>query len=354
MIDSQALVLEMLFYCQLLCQRAGLKISTEYETKLKKMFEFSLYCVKPNGMIPQIGDNDSGRFLIFAKRPILEHKYLLTLAAIYYKDSSFKLPHFSFDEEAFWVFGRTGKKSYDELPSRIEPLASKAFPDAGWFIIRHHNDYCSICCGPNGQNGNGGHAHNDKLSFELMIDGQDVIVDPGTYVYTPYPKERNKFRSTAYHNTVKFNGYEQNKITEKDIFSLPERVRIKEACLKERGNHIVFQGEIQSAGLRQLRKVTLDKESGRYQIQDSVSYSKPLSGKLIFHLSPNLTSNSSGILTDETKSKIASIEVEGRSLEKAKYDFSSEYGVRVRAEYLAADISVMEKAQTINTHIRRA
>jgi len=348
------LVLEMLFYCQLLCQRAGLKFPIEYETKLKKMFEFSLYCIKPNGMIPQIGDNDSGRFLIFAKRPVLEHKYLLTLAAIYYKDSSFKLPQFNFDEEAFWVFGTAGRRAYDELPSRTEPLASKSFPDAGWFIIRHRNDYCFISCGPNGQNGNGGHAHNDKLSFELMLDGQDVIVDPGTYVYTPYPDERDKFRSTEYHNTVKIDGYEQNEIHQNSLFSLPDRVKIINSILRESQDETAFEGEIEYAGITHRRIVTLNSELGNWQIKDSVSCSKPISGKLQFHLSAGLTSDRDGILTDETGSKAATIEVEGSSLKKAAYDYSSAYGVKIPAEYLSADVSGAEQTRTINTYMWRA
>ena len=34
-----------------------------------------------------------------------------------------------------------------------------------------------------GQDGNGGHAHNDQLSIELNVDGEDWIADPGTYLY---------------------------------------------------------------------------------------------------------------------------------------------------------------------------
>lgn len=347
------LVLEMLFYCQLLCQRAGLKISSEYETRLKKMFEFSLYCIKPNGVIPQIGDNDNGRFLIFAKRPVLEHKYLLTLAAVYYEDSSFKLPHFNFDEEAFWVFGTAGKRSYDELPSRTDSLASKSFSDAGWFIIRHNTDYCSISCGSNGKGGKGGHAHNDKLSFELMLNGRDIIVDPGTYVYTPYPDERNKFRSTEYHNTVKIDGYEQNEIPRHGMFALPDRVKIKNATLRESQNENKFEGEIEYAGITHRRTVILNKELGNWQIEDDVSFSEPKNIKLMFHLHPNLTTNGSDIFIKGTNDKIASIEVEGRNLEKAKYDYSCEYGVSIPAECLVADISVTEKTRIINAYIRR-
>lgn len=345
------LLLELFFYAKLLGERAGIEFPTSYEDRIRKMFEFSLYCIKPNGMVPQIGDNDSGRFLIFHKRPILEHKYLLSLAAVYYRDSQFKLSSFTFDEEAFWIFGKTGKQVYDDLPFRGVPVSSKSFPDAGWYIMRHNDDYCFISCGPNGQDGNGGHAHNDKLSFELMLDGEDIVVDPGTYVYTANPKKRNKFRSTKYHNTINFNGYEQSQMPEKDMFSLPDRVRINEAALKEINNNIVFQGEIQYAGVEHKRRITLDKRSGNCQIQDSVSCLKTLNAKLTFHLSPNLTSEGNEILIKKPINKIASIEMQGNSLEKDEYDYSPEYGVKMKAEYLVANISVTKNIKTINTYI---
>ena len=61
----------------------------------------------------------------------------------------------------------------------------------------------------NGQKGNAGHAHNDKLSFELWIDNEPIVQDPGTYLYTAILEEREKFRSVKAHNTLQC-GIEQN------------------------------------------------------------------------------------------------------------------------------------------------
>ena len=238
------LVLEMFFYVELVGKRTNTIFPNEYKNKLKKMYEFSLYCIKPNGMIPQIGDNDNGRFFIFTQRKPLEHKYLLSLAAVYYMDSQFKLSAFCFDEEAFWVFGNPGKNSYETLAYRGVPLISKSFPNAGWYIIRNNNDYCFISCGPNGQNGSGGHAHNDKLGFELMLDKHDIVVDPGTYLYTPYPKWRNNFRSTGYHNTVVVGEMEQNDISRK-LFSMKQGVRVCSAILEQNDLAVIFEGKIE-------------------------------------------------------------------------------------------------------------
>lgn len=116
---------------QLLGERSGIIFPKQYKNRLRKMFEFSLYWIKPNGRIPQIGDNDNGRFLIFSKRPILEHKYLLSFATVYYKDSQFKQADWDFDEEAFWIYRKKGKELYDSITFRNDPIGSKEFPNAG-------------------------------------------------------------------------------------------------------------------------------------------------------------------------------------------------------------------------------
>jgi len=347
------LALEMFFYALLLCERAGIFLSESYKSKINKMFKCVLYYIKPTGMAPQIGDNDNGRFFKFSNRPILEHKYLLSLAASYFKDGNFKLKQLNLEEEPFWIFGKNTKTLWDNLPLGEGLLETKSFLHAGWHIIRHNNDYCFISCGPNGQGGRGGHAHNDKLSFELAIDGQDIIVDPGTYVYTPYPEERNKFRSTEYHNTIKFNGYEQNEILKDAIFGLLDRVKIKEATLEKTKNEIRFEGEIQYLDFTHKRIIILNKELRDWQIVDNIFCSKPTKAKLIFHLSPNLFYNEGFIFSKKTHKRIVLIEAEDYEIKKEEYDYSLEYGLKTKAECLIASIPAMRGSRTVTTYIRK-
>lgn len=55
-----------------------------------------------------------------------------------------------------------------------------------------------------------GHTHNDKLSVEVMIDGNYITRDPGGYIYTAFLRGRDKFRSVNAHNTIRVDGYEQD------------------------------------------------------------------------------------------------------------------------------------------------
>jgi len=119
-------------------------------------------------------------------------------------------------ETTLWCFENI--KKIKEKPSIN--LKSKEYKDGGYYILRNDKTYIIIKCGPNGINGNGGHTHNDQLSFELNVFGKDFIIDPGTYVYTADYKLRNLFRSTSMHNTLQIGNLEQNSFEEKELFRI--------------------------------------------------------------------------------------------------------------------------------------
>jgi len=87
-------------------------------------------------------------------------------------------------------------------------LVQAGYPDFGLFVFQSHRVYLAIRCGPQGQGGFGGHAHNDQLGIELNVDGQDWIRDAGTYLYTPSPAHRDRYRSTNAHFTPRIDGAE--------------------------------------------------------------------------------------------------------------------------------------------------
>jgi hypothetical protein len=66
-------------------------------------------------------------------------------------------------------------------------------------VVQSPRLFLAVRCGSIGQRGNGGHAHNDQLHVELVIDGVPCTTDPGTYVYTPLPERRNEYRSVRAH-----------------------------------------------------------------------------------------------------------------------------------------------------------
>ncbi|MDE3047274.1 MAG: heparinase II/III-family protein, partial [Verrucomicrobiota bacterium] len=147
------------------------------------MGDFIRDITKPDGTIVQFGDNDSGRFLkIFPDLDERNHQYLIR---------SIRNCH---------GLNSVIRAQLERHTETSVPFAH--YTDFGLSIHRRGPWYLAMRCGSIGQKGNGGHAHHDQLSFELAVRGVSMIIDPGTYVYTPWPEERRRFRSTSMHNTL--------------------------------------------------------------------------------------------------------------------------------------------------------
>jgi hypothetical protein len=81
----------------------------------------------------------------------------------------------------------------------------ETFPDYGITCTTFSRDGLSrllLDHGPLGMAPSFGHGHADALSFTVEIDGQELLVDTGTYSYTGKPEWRDYFRSTRAHNTI--------------------------------------------------------------------------------------------------------------------------------------------------------
>jgi len=175
----------------------------------RKMFVVYRDIVQPDGLIPLIGDNDSGRFLYLEAPEIdkRDYRFLSLIGAAIFEDNSLLIEH---DERhleyAELLLGRS--LSF----GAITKAESVCWKEAGFYIMRDNNDgYAFINCGPVGTNGKGGHAHNDKLALTLQLEGKDIFVDPGIYAYTASEYFRNAYRSVKAHNTLSLDGEEQNR-----------------------------------------------------------------------------------------------------------------------------------------------
>jgi hypothetical protein len=157
-----------------------------FQERVTRMKGFTERVRRPDGRLPQIGDNDSGRFLSkFVSTQLVE----------------------GVPVQRGPVRGDEGR-----LPSgkgMLNGLTLHGYPDFGLYVYRSERLYLAMRCGGLAGRASYGHFHNDQLSFELCADGIPLIVDPGTYVYTPLPEERNRFRSTGMHNTLCMDGMEQ-------------------------------------------------------------------------------------------------------------------------------------------------
>jgi Heparinase II/III-like protein/Heparinase II/III N-terminus len=219
------------------------RLSSDFRGRLESMLRFVADYTRPDGLAPQFGDGDDGRFLPlddYGELDPRDHGHLFCQAA-----------------------------------RNFQPQGSAAYPEGGWYILRGGDAYALVHCGGTGRDGLGGHGHNDQLSFELAVFGRPIVIDPGTYAYTSDPAARNLFRSTGFHSTISVGGAEQNELRGDDLFLMPDRSRAEPILWEPRSGGAAFVGR--HHGFRalnppatQTRRLELDAAGQSLTIRDTV------------------------------------------------------------------------------------
>ncbi len=203
------LVLELFYTSTILCLRNNFQFPSAYMERLERMFDFVQAYTRPDGSIPLVGDADDGRLFRFMMNDnVNDHRHMLSVGAILFQRSNFKHAAKGFSQDALWLFGTEGFEKYQMLKEKPRLTHSQAFEHGGFYIMQNENVHLFVDAGDIGMNGQGGHGHNDTLSFELWIDGEPLIIDSGTYAYTFDIAARQEFRNTRAHNTIVVDGNE--------------------------------------------------------------------------------------------------------------------------------------------------
>ena len=326
------LVLEFYIFTLLACKRAKVPIPRQFEEKIKKMVHFELCAIDLDSQVPQIGDDDSGRLFKFYDLPPHYHGYILDLATLLFSDSKFKLSKKKPDLLTLFIFGSAGIKKWLGYSKSNDIFRSHTFEDAGWAILRDSTNYCFFSCGPVGQGGKGGHSHNDKLSIVLILDGEKILVDPGTFVYTSQPKWRNKFRSTRYHNTLMVDANEQNGL-EFGIFELVSQSIPKIGNIISKLDNIVVSGKLlYDKGFIHSRKIKMLKGVPNIEITDDITgngENRMLKADIIFNLAPGCKYDPQNKVI-EVNGKYFSLQIsEKGKISQLKSFYSPHYGKKV-------------------------
>jgi uncharacterized heparinase superfamily protein len=296
------LVTEMFLSATILARLNGHTFSPAYMERLEKMVEFVMYLTKPDGTVPLIGDNDNGRLHRLKvweapEREWVDHRYLLAIGAVLFEREDFALAAGNQWEEAIWLLGKRAITFRDRLEvsgSNVSlTLKSRGFSDAGIYILRDQDLYMAITTGAAGQNGRGGHAHSDALSFELCVDRVTWIVDPGMVVYTADYDMRNRFRSTAFHNTVQVDGEDVNLFNPRKLFSMD---KVNEATVlkwADKSTEVVFEAEHRGysrfeAPVIHRRRIRLDKSNREWLLRDLFLGEGRHKLEFFLHLAPDV------------------------------------------------------------------
>jgi hypothetical protein len=289
------LVTELFLITTVLCNKNNIHFSADYMARLEKMCEFIMNITKPNGLSPIIGDADDGRLSILSNYSTWirnDFRHLLGIAGELFDRDDFRYYGKDYIEDTLWIY-----QNYKSNVEKPKPLTSIAYRDGGYYILRNDRVYCCIRCGELSFRGDGVHSHNDQLSFELNVDGEDFIIDPGSYVYTADYKMRNLFRSTEMHNTVQVEKFEQNDFEEYNLFYMKEQTYAKNHGFNMNffeGTHIGFK---EKCNIIHKRTVLLEENS--VLIKDQLIGDTNKNAQLTLILSPDVV-----IKLEESENKV--------------------------------------------------
>ena len=211
--------------------------------QLEKMVEVLMIVRRPDGSVPNFGDNDDGRLFMLNDLAVDNYDHVFSTAAVLFRRDDFKYFSKALDEETFWLLGVDGVETYRHLNSLPPSTTNYALRHAGLYVMRSgwqaDSHYALFNNHPNSFPASG-HNHASLLQLLLSVEGEKLLIDSGTFVYNSYPDWRNALRSTFAHNTV---------VVDQASQSIPHRVfswlypaNPKGTNWQEGDNFVLFEG----------------------------------------------------------------------------------------------------------------
>jgi heparinase II/III-like protein len=183
------LALEQALYAQRTLRAAGRTLSNAALSRLDAAVELVSSVIDGiTGEAPNHGANDGARALPLSTTAYRDFRPLLTLAAVI---RAIPLPaDLRPDEQVLcWL----GKRAPSPAPARRDGIAAGS---SGWAVARVGRCMVFLHAGRYSHRP----SHLDSLHLDVRIDGQEVIVDPGTYAYNAAPPWNNGLSSGSVHN----------------------------------------------------------------------------------------------------------------------------------------------------------
>ena len=200
--------LDFFLHSALLASANGVAMTKSFEDTIEKMLT-ALSWLARGGAVPRFGDDDGGR-VFDPQRNRGEHLLdPLSTGAILFHRGDLKAAAGGLREETLWLLGAEGIRQWEELKETPVSKESGALARAGFYMLPGEDDFQLVAdAGPLGTQ-SGGHGHADALSVCLQGAGRSLLIDPGTYEYVGPGAERNLFRGTGMHNTLRVDKTDQ-------------------------------------------------------------------------------------------------------------------------------------------------
>jgi len=183
-----------------------------FESAVVRLASAARLLADDRGRLPHFGDDDGGDTMPVTGRAPDDVASSLSAAALLVGRPELAVGAPS--EDCYWLLAdsRFAHGLNREARRSTAPTSrtSATLPETGYYVSRSTGgDHLVLDAGPHGYQ-NGGHAHADALSLTLNVGGVPFLIDPGTGSYTANRELRDRFRSTALHNTLTLDGRSQS------------------------------------------------------------------------------------------------------------------------------------------------
>lgn len=273
------LVTELFLGAARLSRHFGEPLSEAFDRRLETMLDFLAGVLRPDGLMPQVGDADDGRLHIlsgYGRWAPQDPRHLFGPGGHYFDRPEWRLLGGATGtwEALWWGYEADEDQLRECAASPGLPRDNfRLYPHAGLAVARENGNYLLVTNGIVGTKGFGNHKHNDQLSFEYFHQGVPLFVDPGSFVYTSDFAARNRYRSTKAHNTLCVNNIEQNEMNEEWIFRLFESAHAEHVRFRVTNDYVEYEGHHRgynrlSQKLDHFRTLRLFRETGELEIVD--------------------------------------------------------------------------------------
>jgi hypothetical protein len=202
--------LDFLIFFRMVAKRNGDALPSELGATMEAMADMLLR-LSQGGAPPRFGDDDGGR-LFDPRRNRNEHLLdPLAACALLQGRADLKAAAGEMREETLWLMGPDGWKRWDALVAAPAKPRAWRHDEGGWHVLVSAEQpprTLIFDAGPLGAL-SGGHGHADALSLQSIRNGRFLLTDPGAGRYPRETPQRDAFRSTAAHSTLRVDGRDQ-------------------------------------------------------------------------------------------------------------------------------------------------
>ena len=267
--------LELLLSAALLLHGQGETLSMPARERIRAAARFAAAIARPDGSIPLLGDDDSGRVLRWSDEPPV--RVVCALAAMLVDDAELAVAAHGCSVAASWLWGTGAQERLQTLAATAGNLApsSRSFERTGLHVLRDATAHAVLWCRDPSPPAMLAHSHADHNTVDIWCAGTHVVRDPGAGLYTADPALRNLLRASGAHSTVTLDSTEICCFRSDDLFFMPPSTRgrrlqweVTTSAQTAVATHDGFRG-LPGAPLHR-RSLTLLRDTGAVVVEDDV------------------------------------------------------------------------------------